>query len=241
MQTISMLMMKVRVRETIIGISIALLTALVEVNHASAAVRFSGRITVQDVGGKDVEDMSNVVVYLRQIGGHRANLSSAAAGKKYRMDSKAKLFDPEVLVVPVGSEVEFPNADPVLHNVFSLSKLKPFDLGLYGKGVTKSVVFDKPGIIRVYCNIHQKMNGYIAVLDTPHHALTTKDGAFTVDGLTAGEYEMGVWHRFGGGFEKKLTVIETDPTSQNFEAKLTEQSRLIKHGNKFGQEYPDKY
>jgi len=241
MQTLFMFKKKVRVRESIFTIFLAFFVSFFCELDASAVVRFSGKISVQDSVGQDVEDMSNVVVYLRSTNASKAALPTGGNPKKYSMTSKAKLFDPEVLVVPVGSEVDFPNVDPILHNVFSLSKLKPFDLGLYGKEVSKSVVFDKPGIIRVYCNIHQKMNGYIAVLDTPHFALTSKSGEFAVEGLTAGEYELGVWHRFGGGFEKKMTIVENEPSNQKFEAKLTEQSRLIKHGNKFGQEYPDKY
>ena len=78
-----------------------------------------------------------------------------------------KAFSPHVLVVPVGSTVSFPNHDPFNHNVFSLSEENPFDLGLYGRGETRSVRFTRPGIVRVYCNVHAQMSALVVVRDSP--------------------------------------------------------------------------
>ena len=206
--------------------------------NPAAGSAFSGRISVEQAVGKPAKDSGMVVVYLNPLGSKPAKPPVAG---KFSVASRAKIYVPEVQIIPVGSEVDFPNDDSILHNTFSLSKAKPFDLGLYGKGGTKSVTFDRPGIVRLYCNIHQKMQAFLAVVETPYFALTDSSGEFTIPELPAGEYEIGVWHRYGGGFDKKLTVSNADPASRRFEAKVVEEGRLIQHGNKFGQEYPDKY
>ena len=91
-----------------------------------------------------------------------------------------KAFQPRILVVPVGSTVRFPNQDPILHNVFSVSGRNSFDLGLLGKGAGSTAVFREAGIVRVFCNVHQAMVGFVAVLDTPFSAFPDSAGNFTL-------------------------------------------------------------
>ena len=114
----------------------------------------------------------------------------------YRMAQKNMAFAPFVLVVPVGAEVAFPNLDPILHHVYSFSPARPFELKLYGKDETRTVRFDKPGVIAVGCNIHDDMTGYIRVVDTPFAGKTGSDGEVTIAGLPPGPATVTIWHPY---------------------------------------------
>ncbi len=94
------------------------------------------------------------------------------------MTMRGKAFTPHVLAVPVGSTVDFPNDDPILHNVFSVSGENRFDLQLYKRPKSGSWTFQKPGVVRVYCNIHPQMSAIVLVTDSPHVAKTAADGSF---------------------------------------------------------------
>lgn len=109
--------------------------------------------------------------------------------------SQAKrLFDPDVTVVTVGTPVTFPNRDTVRHHVYSFSAAKPFELKLYAGTPSTPVVFDKPGIAVIGCNIHDKMTAWVVVVDTPLHARSGADGKAKLDGLAAGAYRLRAWH-----------------------------------------------
>src|SRR5678816_2955722 len=92
------------------------------------------------------------------------------------IEQRGKAFEPHVMAVPVGSTVAFPNFDAIYHNVFSISKTKPFDLGMYKNGETREIKFDKPGIARIGCNLHPAMSAYVVVVDAPHYAIVQTDG-----------------------------------------------------------------
>lgn len=113
------------------------------------------------------------------------------------LDQRNLDFSPRVLAVRVGTVVEFPNHDRVFHNVFSFHNGQKFDLGLYPTGTMKRVAFDKPGLSRVFCNIHPHMFAYIMAVDTPHFAVSDKNGAFVLKGLPPGTYTYHAW-RPGG-------------------------------------------
>ncbi len=110
-----------------------------------------------------------------------------------KMAQKDKMFMPSVLAVSVGSSVDFPNLDPFFHNVFSYSKPKPFDLGRYPKGKSERVIFDKPGIIKVFCEIHFSMRAYVHVLETPYFATSDEKGNFAIKNVQPGPYTLNVW------------------------------------------------
>lgn len=113
---------------------------------------------------------------------------------KFRVvEQRNKTFAPHILAVPVGSTVAFPNFDSIYHNVFSLSQPQRFDLGMYKSGDMRQVVFDKPGIIRLGCNIHANMSAYLVVVDAPHYVVADQDGAFAFRSLKPGKYKMQAW------------------------------------------------
>ena len=149
------------------------------------------------------------------------------------MDQKNLTFLPHVLVIPVGSTVSFPNNDKVKHNVFSLSRAKKFNLGTYGPGQSKSVTFDKPGIVELRCDIHAEMIAYIMVVKNPYVAVTGDDGRFQIPDpqwakasglpaipeLPAGTYSVKIWHAKLRPVRKKVQVPAQGAVSVDFSAK----------------------
>ena len=115
-------------------------------------------------------------------------------------------FVPSLLVVAVGSEVSFPNADPFFHNVFSYSSTERFDLGRYTKGESKGVVFEEPGIVEVFCEVHEFMRSAVVVVESPHHAVVGDDGRFSIGDVPPGEYTLVIWHADLGTVEQPITV-----------------------------------
>jgi hypothetical protein len=118
-------------------------------------------------------------------------------------------FQPPVLVIPVGTSVEFPNRDPFFHNVFSYSAAKRFDLGRYPRGESRTVVFDRAGIVKVYCEIHQWMRSAVLVVENPFHAQVEADGDFTIPGVPPGRYRLAVWD-----FDRGQRVVEVTVPAQ---------------------------
>ena len=106
------------------------------------------------------------------------------------MDQRNETFVPHVLAVTTGTIVDFPNSDRIYHNVFSLSKGARFDLGRYAAGHSKSVRFDRPGIVRVFCEIHSHMNAFILVFSHPFFAMTDADGRYRIDNVPPGTYNL---------------------------------------------------
>lgn len=110
------------------------------------------------------------------------------------MGQKDVQFTPGTLVVPVGTTVSFPNFDKVRHHVYSFSKAKKFEIQLYGRDQTRSVLFDRPGTVALGCNIHDQMQGFIRVVDTPWAATSDGQGRVSFAGLPAGAAQIVVWH-----------------------------------------------
>ncbi len=110
------------------------------------------------------------------------------------MKQENETFVPHVLAIRVGTVVDFPNADPIFHNVFSLSKPKTFDLGRYAKGRSKSVLFDEPGLVRVFCDIHSHMSAFIVVFAHRFFAVTDDEGRYRLDRVPPGSYTVTAWY-----------------------------------------------
>jgi len=123
-----------------------------------------------------------------------------------RMDQRHESFVPHVLAIVAGTIVDFPNDDPTYHNVFSLSKAKPFDLGRYAAGHSKSVRFDHPGIVRVFCDIHSHMNAFILVFAHRFFAVTDDEGRYKLDDVPPGTYTLVVWNEMSRGDPPKRTI-----------------------------------
>jgi len=145
----------------------------------------------------------DAVIYVDHV---PASAESAleAASETPRLAQKGQMFVPRVVVIAANSNVEFPNQDPIYHNVFSLSPTRRFDLGKYRRGSSRTVNFPKPGLVNVYCDIHSNMEAFILVL--PHHGFTRPkaSGEFRLPDLPAGTYVLHAWHPDLG--EQTVTV-----------------------------------
>ncbi len=201
----------------------------------------TGRVQLKDSGDVSVRktmDYSGVVVYLKPA----ASTAPPSSSKHARMIQKNKTFVPHVLPVEVGTLVDFPNFDPIFHNAFSNYNGQLFDVGLYRPGSTRSVRFKRPGVVRVFCNIHATMSAVILVLDTPYFATTNRAGAFELAGIPPGDYDLGVFHE--RATEQTLTAVARRVVVPNFplpavSIEISESGFLpIPHKNKYGQNYP---
>jgi len=128
---------------------------------------------------------------------------------KETLDQQGARFDPDLVVVPVGSTVDFPNSDPIFHNVFSLSKAQPFDLGYYPQGQSRTVRFNNPGVVQVYCHIHANMYAAIVVTASPWYQKPSQDGGFSFSNVPAGRYRLTVWHTIAGLHKVDVEVPES--------------------------------
>ena len=126
-----------------------------------------------------------------------------------RIDQRNETFFPHVLAIVAGTNVDFPNSDVTYHNVFSLSKPKSFDLGRYARGKSKSVRFDSPGIVRVFCEIHSHMSAFVLVFAHRYFAVTNPDGGYRLDNVPPGNYNVFVWNESLPLESRSVTVPET--------------------------------
>jgi plastocyanin len=152
------------------------------------------RPTVADLGApreRDLTDRLKSVVYLETA--PRGAFEQTEPGRAV-MDQRKETFVPHILAVTTGTIVGFPNNDPFFHNVFSLSKAGPFDLGRYANGKSKSVQFNRPGIVRVFCEIHSHMNAFILVFSHPFFAITDEAGRYQIDNVPPGTYNVIAWN-----------------------------------------------
>jgi plastocyanin len=142
-------------------------------------------------GPRDVPDRRRSVVYLEAA--PQAAFEAPPPGRAV-LDQKNEAFVPYVVAVTVGSTVDFPNLDRTYHNVFSLSKARRFDLGRYPRGQSRSVRFDQPGVVRVFCEIHSHMSAFILVFSHRYFATTDAEGRYRIEGVPPGAYALAVWN-----------------------------------------------
>lgn len=154
--------------------------------------------------------------------------------RRIDIHTERRQFMPRTLVVSPGSTVQFPNADPIRHNVFSVSPGNRFDLGLYGQGSGRSQKFKQPGLVRIFCNVHRQMAAWVLVLETPYHAKVADDGSFQVSGLPSGPGTLHVWHPRAADWSRALVLPTASPIIELDAA----HSAVPDHLNKFGRPYP---
>lgn len=179
------------------------------------------------------------VVWLQPLPGTPV-LPFSPAGP-YTLLQKNRTFLPHLQVVPVGSAVAFPNADPFFHNVFSLFDGKRFDLGLYEAGSSKSVTFSREGVSYIFCNIHPEMSAVILSLSTPTYGVADTNGSIVVHNIPPGDYRMQVWVEGVSpfvlqGLGRKIHVAAG--VNDLGEVKVAVAATGLAHENKFGTAYP---
>jgi plastocyanin len=133
-----------------------------------------------------------------------------------RVLQKGAMFSPHVLPVVAGTTVEWPNYDDILHNVFSFSEAKQFDLGLYKSPEVKQVTFDKPGRVDVFCSIHTRMSCIVLVLENPFYAATNERGKYSITNVPAGTYKLKAWHERLPSRMQEITVPENGEVKADF-------------------------
>lgn len=211
---------------------------------SAAGATVTGKVELRDSREASVSkkmDFSGVVVWLEPAGTVNTPPTIPAAALHARMVQKDKTFTPHVLAIPVGATVEFPNFDPIFHNAFSNYNGKTFDLALYPPGTSKSVVFSRPGIVRVFCNIHANMSAVIAVLDVPYFDVSKRTGAFEIAGVPEGEYRLHVFHERAtqatlDALERRVSVSSENVVLPPIA--ISESGYLpIPHNNKYGHDY----
>jgi len=197
----------------------------------AAAAGLEGHVGLV-VDGKPLraEEAAEVVVYFRPA----SPAPIQAPATPSTMSTQRKQFTPRILPVVVGSQVRFPNNDPILHNAFSTSKDNAFDVGLYGSGEEQTVTFSHAGYVRVYCNVHHSMVGHILVLDTPYFTRPGADGTFRLDDLPQGKGDLVIWHDRATPWHAQVVPGETPAMDVTLDLNLR---RIPPHMNKFGKPY----
>jgi plastocyanin len=182
------------------------------------------------------KDFSGVV-----ISAERVNAPPPAPPARHAvMLQKNKMFFPHILPIVTGAKVDFPNGDPIFHNAFSSYNGQIFDVGLYPPGTSRSVRFSRPGVVRVFCNIHPTMSSIILVLNTEYFAATGKEGTFELS-LPPGEYDLRVFHE--RSTEQTLSllsrrIVVTEPGLRLPQIDVSEAGFLLApHKNKYGKDY----
>lgn len=199
-----------------------------------SAAALQGKVELVDARKKGSAE--GVVIWLEPVGSPAPTVPG-----KFLLDQRNKRFLPHILAIPVGSQVDFPNHDPIFHNAFSNFAGQPFDTGLYAPGTSQKITFRRPGVVRVFCNIHAQMSAVIVVIPTPYFATSVASGAFRIDNVPAGEYTLKVFHERAtentlAGLERRVTVNGDQDLGS---VRISETGYLeLGHKNKHGADYP---
>lgn len=215
---------------------------LVLLARCAMAATFTGSVVLvnsEQPAVKNRHDYSGVVVWLEPVVGEPR--PGPSGPRRATMLQKNKAFVPHVLAVEVGTAVDFPNLDPIFHNAFSNYNGQVFDVHLYAPQTSRRIQFRKPGMVRVFCNIHATMSAVIAVLPTPYFAVTGPDGRFRIE-APDGLYRFQVWHERSdletlSQLERQITLGPQGLVLA--ELRVSEQGYLaLPHKNKYGHDYP---
>ena len=203
--------------------------------QAGAVLHGRVRILMPDGASHNAQD---AVLWLPGASSQSVSQPSAhQSSGRPSMASEGKRFLPNVVAIKSGETIDFPNADRIFHNAFSVSQGNQFDLGLYRKGASKSHTFTTPGVVHVYCNIHQDMAGYVLVLPSARAVVTSADGTFRFTDVTPGRQNLKVWHPMTGEIE---VAVDLQPgVSRQWDVELdATRFRQAPHKNKHGKDYP---
>jgi plastocyanin len=205
-------------------------------------ITVTGRVALAKSGKtSQASNSDDVVLWLVPAGGSgEHNLPAAAVYPHPQLVQKNKSFQPHLLVVPVGSVVEFPNRDPFFHNVFSLFEGKRFDLGLYEAGLTRDVLFDKPGVSYIFCDIHAEMSAVVIALPTPYYGISDRRGQVSIPQVPPGKYSLHIWYEAAlpeqlNAMTREIEVSESNSTLGVLH--LASANLPLGHKNKYGQDY----
>lgn len=160
---------------------------------------------------KQIQTIPAVVYIEGRVG------SAGGASGTVRMEQRDTAFAPAAIFVQAGGTVDFPNADPFFHNVFSYSQARRFDLGRYPQNESKSVIFDEPGIVSVFCEVHDHMRGVIVVTESAFSTVVSDDGTFTIDAVPPGEYTLRFWHPDHREVDQTVSVASGQATTVDVE------------------------
>lgn len=194
-----------------------------------------GSVTIHDRDGDDALDYRNVVVFVDGVALEEMPSNRVAP----KVTHKGRVFAPRVLALVEGTTVDFFNDDDIFHNVFSLSKAKPFDLGIYPEGASKLIEFDRAGLVKLYCQIHPSMVGNILVLNNSLYAITGPDGKFRIENVPDGDFVLRAWHEFAVELQQPLSVRGN--LTYKFTFVFEETKKIRQHKDKFGKHYKKKY
>jgi plastocyanin len=200
-----------------------------------SAASINGRVSFVTKRGQR-PNINETLIWLEPA---TATKGTKKAAPDFQMVTRSKTLLPHVLAVPAGSTVQFPNDDPISHNLFSLSQRNSFDLGLYRKGPGKSQTFENPGVVNVYCNVHPNMSAVIHVMPTPYYAFADQGGNFALNDVAPGRYRLVAWNEQGGMASSDVEVTAAGQIAGK--VALTIDGRNFRgaqqHTNKFGKTY----
>lgn len=232
-----------------IAVKFAALMMLIPAGMAGAQGSVGGRVTILE-RDEPTGDLGHAVIYLEPLtpargdarrgagaddhDHHRARVAADSVAGEVALQSRA--FIPRVRVIRTGSRVAFPNRDSFDHNVFTRSALGDFDLGLYGRGETKTAPFRKTGLYPIYCNIHARMVAYVLALETPYYAQPGADGRYQISNVPAGRYRLVAWHERTPQVTTEVVVPASGLDGANVQLDARGFKRQA-HKNKFGKDY----
>lgn len=231
------------------ALELAAFAVIVVGGQAGAQGAVGGRVTIIERDRETTPDLVNAVIYLERVTPPRGDARRGSAAQDHdhhramtadtvggEVALQGRAFLPRVRVIHAGSQVAFPNRDSFDHNVFTRSALGDFDLGLYGRGVTKTAPFRKSGVYPIYCNIHARMVAYVLALETPYFAQPGDDGRFVIPNIPAGAYRLVVWHERTPQVTQELVVPARGVDAVNVQLDARGYKRPS-HKNKFGKDY----
>lgn len=214
-------------------ITLSYAACLLALASSLSAASVAGRVSFVTKRGQNPV-LTETLVRLEPVG---VKPPRVAPGR-FQMVTRGKMVLPHVLAIPAGSTVDFPNDDPISHNLFSLSSNNAFDLGLYRKGAGKSQRFDTPGLVNVYCNVHPNMSAVIMVMDTPYYAFSDQTGTYSLTNVPAGRYRLIAWNEQSGEIESPVVVTSTGTVTGAVVLMMDSRNyRITQHLNKVGKPY----